>query len=70
MYGASMLFFFRALKTLDVTTASVSLYLVPVFGVIIAATFLGERLSALALVGSAVVLAGTILVVRYDTIAA
>ena len=66
MYGASMLLFFRALNSLDVTTASISLYLVPVFGVIIAATFLGERLSPLALCGSAIVLAGTVVIVRYD----
>src|SRR5882762_6477784 len=32
MYGASMLLFFKALQHLDVTTASASLSLVPVFG--------------------------------------
>ncbi len=53
MYGASMLLFFAALEHLDVTVASVSLYLVPIFGVLLAAVFLGERLSTLALVGSA-----------------
>jgi drug/metabolite transporter (DMT)-like permease len=37
MYGASMLLFFKALQHLDVTTASTSLYLVPVFGVLLAA---------------------------------
>ena len=52
MYGASMLLFFAALEHLDVTVASVSLYLVPIFGVLLAAVFLGERLSTLALVGS------------------
>ena len=44
MYGASMLFFFAALEHLDVTVASVSLYLVPIFGVLMAAVLLGERL--------------------------
>ena len=67
MYGASMLLFFAALQHLDVTVASTSLYLVPVFGVIIAALFLGERLSPLAVIGSGVVLAGTILIVKFDT---
>jgi drug/metabolite transporter (DMT)-like permease len=67
MYGASMLLFFKALQHLDVTTASTSLYLVPVFGVVLAASLLGERLSLAALVGAAIVLISTILVVRYDT---
>ncbi len=67
MYGVSMLFFFKALQHLDVTTASTSLYLVPVFGVLLAAVLLGERLNGLALAGAAIVLISTLLVVRYDT---
>jgi drug/metabolite transporter (DMT)-like permease len=67
MYGASMLLFFKALQHLDVTTASTSLYLVPVFGVLLAAFLLGERLSLSAIAGTAIVLISTILVVRYDT---
>jgi drug/metabolite transporter (DMT)-like permease len=67
MYGASMLLFFAALEHLDVTVASVSLYLVPIFGVLLAAVFLGERLSTLALAGSAIVLAATLLIAKYDT---
>jgi drug/metabolite transporter (DMT)-like permease len=67
MYGVSMLLFFKALQHLDVTTASLSLYLVPVFGVILAALLLGERLSLVALTGAAIVLISTLLVVRYDT---
>ena len=66
MYGASMLLFFAALAHLDVTTASVSLYLVPVFGVILAISLLGERLSLLEVVGAAIVLAATLLIVKYD----
>src|SRR5438105_1752790 len=46
MYGASMVLFFYALERLDVTVASTSLYLVPLFGVALAAAFLGERLSS------------------------
>lgn len=67
MYGASMLLFFRALQHLDVTTASASLYLVPVFGVLLAAVLLGERLSSLALIGSGIVLVATVLIMKYDT---
>ena len=66
MYGASMLLFFKALQHLDVTTASTSLYLVPVFGVLLAALLLGERLNPATLTGAAIVLISTILVVRYD----
>jgi drug/metabolite transporter (DMT)-like permease len=66
MYGASMLLFFAALAHLDVTTASISLYLVPVFGVILAITILGERLHLVEIIGSAIVLAATLLIVRYD----
>jgi drug/metabolite transporter (DMT)-like permease len=66
MYGASMLLFFKALQHLDVTTASTSLYLVPVFGVLLAAVLLGERLSPAALTGAVIVLISTIMVVRYD----
>jgi len=67
MYGASMLFFFAALEHLDVTVASVSLYLVPIFGVLMAAVLLGERLGALAMAGSGIVLVATILIMKYDT---
>jgi drug/metabolite transporter (DMT)-like permease len=66
MYGASMLCFFAALEHLDVTVASVSLYLVPIFGVLLAAMLLGERMSALATIGSGIVLIATILIVKYD----
>ncbi|HLM98981.1 MAG TPA: DMT family transporter [Bryobacteraceae bacterium] len=67
MYGASMLFFFAALEHLDVTVASVSLYLVPIFGVLLAAVLLGERLGTLALTGSGIVLVATVLIAKYDT---
>jgi drug/metabolite transporter (DMT)-like permease len=67
MYGASMLLFFKALQHLDVTVASTSLYLVPLFGVALAALLLGERLGSLAIGGAATVLVATILVMRYDT---
>ncbi len=67
MYGVSMLLFFRALQHLDVTTASASLYMVPVFGVFLAAALLGERLNALAILGAGIVLIAAVLVMKYDT---
>jgi drug/metabolite transporter (DMT)-like permease len=67
MYGASMLLFFKALQHLDVTTASASLYLVPVFGVLLAVLLLGEHLNLLAIAGAGIVLLATILVMKYDT---
>ncbi|MDR3738562.1 MAG: DMT family transporter [Terracidiphilus sp.] len=66
MYGASMLLFFKALQHLDVTVASTSLYLVPVFGILLAVTLLGERLSAVAIAGAAIVLGATVLLGRYE----
>jgi drug/metabolite transporter (DMT)-like permease len=66
MYGVSMLLFFYVLQFVEVTLASASLYLVPVFGVILGATLLGERLSTLAIVGSIVVLATTMVIMRFE----
>jgi len=67
MYGASMLLFFKALQHLDVTTASASLYLVPVFGVLLAAVVLGERLNRSAMTGAAIVLFATVLIMKYES---
>jgi drug/metabolite transporter (DMT)-like permease len=67
MYGASMLLFFKALQHLDVTTASASLYLVPVFGVLLAAGLLGERLNRFAVGGAVIVLVATVLIMKYDS---
>lgn len=67
MYGASMLLFFKALQHLDVTTASASLYLVPVFGVLLAVALLGERLNIMEIAGAGIVLAATVSIMKYDT---
>jgi drug/metabolite transporter (DMT)-like permease len=61
-YTVAMLLFFQALKQLDVSTASLSLYLLPLFGVILAAVLLGERLSPLGIIGSGIVLASTLII--------
>jgi drug/metabolite transporter (DMT)-like permease len=67
MYAASMLWFFKALQHLDVTTASASLYLVPVFGVLLAAVLLRGRLNTTEILSAAIVLAATVLIMKYDT---
>jgi drug/metabolite transporter (DMT)-like permease len=66
MYSTSMLLFFYVLQKLPVMVASASMYLVPVFGVMIAGIVLRERLSKSALSGAGVVLVATILIMRYD----
>jgi len=58
----SMILFLKALKDLDATQAALSNYLVTVFGVPIAAIWLGERLTAPAIAGGVMVLAGTLLI--------
>jgi drug/metabolite transporter (DMT)-like permease len=67
MYGLSMLLFFYVLQHLPVTVASASLYLVPVFGILLAASFLGERLTPVAFAGTAVVLLATIAIMKWDS---
>jgi len=66
LYGVSMVLFFQALRQVEVMVASMSLYLVPVFGVSLAAVMLGERLTAQAMVGSAIVLLTTVMLFRFD----
>jgi drug/metabolite transporter (DMT)-like permease len=66
MYGLSMVLFFYVLQHLPVTVASASLYLVPVFGILLAAMLLGERLTPVAIAGTAIVLLSTIAIMRWD----
>lgn len=66
MYGTSMLLFFYVLQYLPVTVASMSLYLVPIFGVILAILVVGEHLNVFMAVGAAVVLVSTVLIMKYD----
>lgn len=66
VYGISMVMFFHVLQHLPVTVALASTYLVPVFGVLIAVILLGERLNGLTMAGAAVVLAATVLIMKYD----
>lgn len=66
LYGVSMVFFLRALETVDVVVASASLYLMPLFGVGLAFSILGERLAPRSILGSAIVLLATVVLFRSD----
>lgn len=66
LYGVSMVLFLRALDSVDAIIASVSLYLMPLFGVVLAFRILGERLAPHAILGSIVVLFATLMLFRYD----
>ena len=66
LYGLSMVFFLRAIGMVDVVIASASLYLMPLFGVALAFSILGERLAPRALLGSAIVLVATLMLFRFD----
>ena len=67
MYTVSMLLFFYVLEHIPVTVASASLYLVPLFGVLLASLLLGERMSPIAMTGAGVVLLATVLIMRFDS---
>jgi drug/metabolite transporter (DMT)-like permease len=66
LYGVSMVLFLKALGTVDVVIASVSLYLMPLFGVAVAVSILGERLAPRAILGSAIILFATLILFRFD----
>jgi drug/metabolite transporter (DMT)-like permease len=65
-YFLSMLIFLNVLTRLDATQAAVSNYLIPFFGVVVAAVVLHERLSRFMVVGGVLVLASTLLVTVYE----
>lgn len=58
----SMVLFLKALNNLDASQAALSNYLITIFGLIIAAVWLREKLSLPAIIGGVMVLAGTLLV--------
>ena len=58
----SMVLFLKALKVLDAIQAALSNYLITFFGVPIAAIWLGERLTLMAIVGGVLVLGSTLLI--------
>ncbi len=62
----STLLYFWVIEKIDVTQASLSIYLLPVFGVLLSAIVLKEKITAALLLGGALVLAGTFLVTVYE----
>jgi len=62
----SMVLFLKALKQLDATQAALSNYLITFFGVPIAAIWLGERLTPLAVIGGFIILGSTLLITLRD----
>ena len=65
-YYLSMILFLTVLTRLDAVQAGLSNYLIPVFGVVIAAVALGEQLTARMAIGGMVVLASTLLITVYE----
>jgi drug/metabolite transporter (DMT)-like permease len=61
-----MVLFLRALRVVDVVIASASLYLTPLFGVVLAYSILAERLAPQALLGAVMILCATLLLFRFD----
>jgi len=65
-YFLSMVIFLNVLTRLDATQAALSNYLIPFFGVVIAAFALHERLTTFMLIGGALALASTLLITVFD----
>jgi drug/metabolite transporter (DMT)-like permease len=65
-YFLSMVIFLNVLTRLDATQASLSNYMIPFFGVVIAAIVLHEKLTANMVLGGSLVLASTLLVTVFD----
>jgi|SRR6266850_1217252 len=62
----SMILFFKALKMLDAIQVALSNYLIPFFGLPVAAIWLGESPGGWTLVGGTLVLAGTLIITVWD----
>jgi len=65
-WGISMVIFFRVLSRLEVTQVSLSVYLLPFFGILLSAIFLKERITAAILGGGLLVLTGTTVILFAD----
>lgn len=65
-WGIAMVLWMFLLKRLDVSQASVSVYLLPFLGVVISAVTLGEKITLTMIVGGLLTLAGTILVMSSE----
>jgi drug/metabolite transporter (DMT)-like permease len=58
--------YLSVMTRLDATQAGLSNYLIPFFGVIVAALFLHERMTTAMILGGILVLASTLLVTVFD----
>lgn len=65
-YFLSMVIFLNVLTRLDATQAALSNYLIPFFGVLIAAVVLHERLTGFMIAGGLLALASTLLITIWD----
>jgi drug/metabolite transporter (DMT)-like permease len=65
-YCLSMVIFLTVLTRLDATQASLSNYMIPFFGLVIAAVVLHERLTLSMILGGALVLLSTLLITVYE----
>jgi drug/metabolite transporter (DMT)-like permease len=65
-YCLSMVIFLTVLTRLDATQASLSNYMIPFFGLVIAAAVLHERLTWYMILGGVLVLLSTLLVTVYE----
>jgi drug/metabolite transporter (DMT)-like permease len=66
-WGLAMVLWMYLLKRLDVSQASVSIYLLPFLGVLLSAISLHEKITATMAVGGLVTLAGTILITSIES---
>jgi drug/metabolite transporter (DMT)-like permease len=62
----SMVLFLKALKQLDAIQAALSNYLITVFGIPIAAIWLKEKLTSLAIIGGVLILGSTLLITVWE----
>jgi drug/metabolite transporter (DMT)-like permease len=62
----SMVLFFWVIKRIDVTQASLSIYLLPVFGVILSNIVVKEKITLQLVAGGLLVFAGTLLITVYE----
>ena len=65
-YGISMVILLAVLSRLDATQVGLSTYLIPLFGVLVAAVMFHERLNKSMITGALLVLVGTVLITIYD----
>lgn len=65
-WGLAMVLWMWVLSRIEATQASVSIYLLSVFGVVLSALTLHEKLSLVQLMGGCLVMAGTVLTSEYE----